>query len=253
MSSTQKLAGKVAVITGGSTGIGLAAAQLFVQHGAHVYITGRRQAELDAAVQLIGREHVTAVQGDVSNLADLDHLYDVVRSEKGHIDIVFANAGIAEQLPIGAITEEHFDKLFNINVKGLVFTVQKSLPLLSEHASIILNASVVSIKGFPANSVYSATKAAVRALARSWVLDLKGKNIRVNVVSPGPVETPIFERGGMNEAQIAGLKEFIKTQVPMGRFGRSEELANAVLFLASSDSSFMTGAELFVDGGFGQV
>lgn len=251
--SNQKLAGKVAVITGGSTGIGLATAQLFVQQGAHVFITARRQDELDAAVKLIGREHVTAVRGDVSNLADLDHLYQLVKSEKGRVDIIFANAGIVEHVPIDLVTEEHFDKLFNINVKGLVFTVQKSLPLLSDGASIILNASAVTVKGLPAGSIYAATKAAVRSLARTWTQDLKARQIRINVVSPGMVQTPIFEHAGTSEELQAQIRQIVLPQVPMGRVGRSEEVATAVLFLASSDSSFITGIELFVDGGVAQV
>jgi NAD(P)-dependent dehydrogenase (short-subunit alcohol dehydrogenase family) len=251
--SNQKLNGKVAVITGGSTGIGLATAQLFVQQGAYVFITGRRQDELDAAVKLIGREHVTAVRGDVSNLADLDHLYEVVKNEKGHIDVLFANAGVFAVSPLESITEEHYDKLFNINVKGLVFTVQKALPLLKDHASILLNASVASIKAYPGGSLYSATKAAVRSLARGWVVDLKQRQIRVNVISPGPIDTPIFGTTGATPEIIEQTKTSIRSQVPLGRMGTSEEIANVALFLASSDSSFITGIELFADGGLGQV
>jgi NAD(P)-dependent dehydrogenase (short-subunit alcohol dehydrogenase family) len=251
--SNQKLNGKVAVITGGSTGIGLATAQLFVQQGAYVFITGRRQDELDAAVKLIGREHVTAVRGDVSNLTDLDHLYEVVKNEKGHIDVLFANAGVFAAAPLESITEEHYDKLFNINVKGLVFTVQKALPLLKDHSSILLNASVVSIKAYPGGSLYSATKAAVRSLARGWVVDLKQRQIRVNVISPGPIDTPIFGTSGAPQEFVEQTKANFRTQVPLGRMGTSEEIANVALFLASSDSSFITGIELFADGGLGQV
>lgn len=253
MSANQKLAGKVAVITGGSTGIGLATAQLFVQHGAHVFITGRRQDELDAAVKLIGREHVTAVRGDVSNLTDLDHLYEVVKNEKSRIDVLFANAGVFATSPLESITEEHYDKLFDINVKGLVFTVQKALHLLADNSSILLNASVASIKAYPAGSLYSATKAAVRALARTWVLDLKQRQIRVNVISPGPVDTPIFGTTGAPDAIIDQTKAALRSQVPLGRMGTSEEIANVALFLASTESSFINGIELYVDGGLAQV
>ncbi len=247
-----KLEGKVAVITGGNSGIGLATAKRFVAEGAYIFITGRRQAELDAAVKKIG-ENVAGVQGDVAKLADLDRLYATVKAKKGRIDILFANAGIGELAPLGAITEEHFDKTFNTNVKGLLFTVQKALPLLPDAASIILNASIVASTGNPAFSVYSATKAAVRSFARTWILDLKERKIRVNAISPGPINTPGLDGLG----QIAGvgdqLKESLLASVPMGRIGTPDEIAKAVVFLASDDSSFVTGTELFVDGGAAQI
>jgi NAD(P)-dependent dehydrogenase (short-subunit alcohol dehydrogenase family) len=243
--------GKIAVVTGGNSGIGLATAQRLVGEGAYVFITGRRQPELDAAVKLIGK-NVTAVQGDVSNLADLDRLYATVKQQKGRIDILFANAGLGEFAPLGSITEAHYDKTFNANVKGLLFTVQKALPLLVDGASVILNASIVSIKGIAAFSVYSATKAAIRSFARTWTVDLKDRKIRVNVVSPGPIETPAIDR----LAQTAGgdqLKAGLIRGVPMGRMGTSDEIAKAVSFLASDDASFITGIELFVDGGMAQI
>jgi NAD(P)-dependent dehydrogenase (short-subunit alcohol dehydrogenase family) len=243
--------GKIAVVTGGNSGIGLATAQRLVGEGAYVFITGRRQPELDAAVKLIGK-NVTAVQGDVSNLADLDRLYATVKQQKGRIDILFANAGLGEFAPLGSITEAHYDKTFNANVKGLLFTVQKALPLLVDGASVILNASIVSIKGIPAFSVYSATKAAIRSFARTWTVDLKDRKIRVNVVSPGPIETPAIDR----LAETAGgdqLKAGLISGVPMGRMGTSDEIAKAVSFLASDDASFITGIELFVDGGMAQI
>jgi NAD(P)-dependent dehydrogenase (short-subunit alcohol dehydrogenase family) len=249
---SNRLAGKVAVITGGNSGIGLATAKLFADEGAYVFITGRRQPELDAAVKHIGR-NVTAVQGDVSNLADLDRLYAAVKKEQGRIDILFANAGLGEMIPLGAITEEHFDKTFNINVKGVVFTVQKALPLLRDGASIILNASIAASMGMAAFSVYSATKAAVRSFARSWTTDLKERRIRVNAISPGPIETPIFGKMNLTPEQVKGFKSDVAGQVPLGRMGSSDELAKATLFLASDDSSYITGIELFVDGGMAQV
>ncbi len=248
----KKLEGKVAVITGGSSGIGLATAQRFACEGAHVFITGRRQSELDEAVKKIGKS-ATGVQGDASNLADLDKLYAIVKEQKGRIDILFANAGVGEYAPLGAITEEHFDRVFRVNVKGLVFTVQKALPLMQDGGSIILNASVVSRKGVPSFSVYSATKAAVRSFARSWTLDLKDRKIRVNVVSPGPIDTPIFEAGGESKEEVAQTKARFASFVPMGRMGEADEIAKAALFLGSDDSSFVAGAELFVDGGMGQI
>jgi NAD(P)-dependent dehydrogenase (short-subunit alcohol dehydrogenase family) len=247
-----KLEGKVAVITGGNCGIGLATAKRFVAEGASVFITGRRQAELDAAVKEIGK-NVTGVQGDVTELADLDRLYDIVTAKTSRIDILFANAGIGEFAPLGAITEEHFDKTFNTNVKGLLFTVQKALPLIADGASIILNASIVASTGNPAFSVYSATKAAVRSFARTWTLDLKERKIRVNAISPGPINTPgldgLAQTEGVGEPLITGLK----ASVPMGRLGTPDEIARAVVFLASDDSSFVTGTELFVDGGSAQI
>lgn len=248
----KKLEGKVAVITGGSTGIGLATAQRFACEGAYVFITGRRQSELDAAVEQIGK-NVTGVQGDASNLADLDRLYSIVKEQKGRIDILFANAGVGEYAPLGGITEEHFDRVFRINVKGLVFTVQKGLPLMQDGGSIILNASVVSRKGVPAFSIYSATKAAVRSFARSWTLDLKDRHIRVNVVSPGPIDTPIYETHGETKEETEQTKARFASFVPMGRMGTADEIAKAALFLGSDDSSFVAGAELFVDGGMGQI
>ena len=247
-----KLEGKIALITGGNSGIGLATAKQFVSEGAYVFITGRREPELAAAVKEIGR-NVTGVQGDVSNLGDLDRLFAQIKREKGKLDIVFANAGVAKYAPFGTITEEHYDSIFGINVKGLLFTVQKALPLLPDGASIILNASVVASKGLSANSVYSATKAAVRSLARTWTTDLKDHRIRVNAVSPGPISTP-----GLNElvASTGAGEERLKMisdNVPLGRLGKPDEIAKAVVFLASDDSSYVTGTELFVDGGFAQV
>ncbi|MGO9403659.1 MAG: SDR family NAD(P)-dependent oxidoreductase [Terriglobales bacterium] len=247
-----KLEGKVAVITGGSSGIGLATAQRLAAEGAQVFITGRRQSELDKAAKLIGK-NVTAVQGDVANLADLDRLYATVKQKAGHIDVVFANAGVGEFAPLGAISEEHFDKTFDANVKGLLFTVQKALPLLVDGGSIILNASIVSSKGFQAFSVYSATKAAVRSFARSWTVDLKDRKIRVNVISPGPIDTPILNGLAENAQQIDQLKAGLAATVPMGRLGRPDEIADAAAFLASNESSFITGIELFVDGGAAQI
>ncbi|MEH2432887.1 MAG: SDR family oxidoreductase [Nostoc sp.] len=248
----RKLEGKIALVTGGNSGIGLATAKQFVAEGAYVYITGRRQVELDAAVEGIGK-NVTAVQSDVSNLADLDRLFATIKQEQGHLDIIFANAGGGQIAPLGAITEEHFDKTFNINVKGLLFTVQKALPLLPDGASIILNASITSIKGTPAFSVYSATKAAVRSFARNWILDLRERKIRVNAISPGVVPTPGYDHLGLNDQQ---LQEFVDSQastIPLGRVGKPDEIAKAVVFLASDDSSFVNGIELFVDGGMAQI
>ncbi len=244
--------GKIAVITGGNSGIGLATAQRLAAEGAHVFITGRRQSELDAAVKLIGK-NVTAVQGDVANLADLDRLYATVKQQKGRIDILFANAGLGDFAPLGSITEAHYDKTFDVNVKGVLFTVQKALPLLVDGASVILNASIVSIKGIAAFSVYSATKAALRSFARSWSVDLKDRKIRVNVVSPGPIETPAIDRLGQTVGDTAQLKAGLISGVPMGRMGTSDEIAKAVSFLASDDASFITGIELFVDGGMAQI
>ncbi|BBD70678.1 short-chain dehydrogenase/reductase SDR [Nostoc commune NIES-4072] len=248
----RKLEGKIALVTGGNSGIGLATAKQFVAEGAYVYITGRRQVELDAAVEAIGK-NVTAVQSDVSNLADLDRLFATIKQEQEHLDIIFANAGGGQIAPLGAITEEHFDKTFNVNVKGLLFTVQKALPLLPEGASIILNASITSIKGTPAFSVYSATKAAVRSFARNWILDLRERKIRVNAISPGVVPTPGYDHLGLNDQQ---LQEFVDSQavtIPLGRVGTPDEIAKAVVFLASDDSSFVNGIELFVDGGMAQI
>ncbi|HZE72909.1 MAG TPA: SDR family oxidoreductase [Pyrinomonadaceae bacterium] len=247
-----RLEGKIALVTGGNSGIGLATARQFVKEGAYVFITGRRDAELAAAVKEIGRS-VTAVQGDVSNPADLDRLFAQIKREKGKLDIVFANAGIAKLAPFGEITEELYDSIFDINVKGLLFTVQKALPLLPDGASIILNASIVASRGLPANSVYSATKAAVRSFARTWTTDLKARRIRVNAVSPGGTDTPGLS--GLLASAEAGQErlKMISATVPLGRLGTPDEIAKAVVFLASDDSSYITGTELFVDGGFAQV
>jgi NAD(P)-dependent dehydrogenase (short-subunit alcohol dehydrogenase family) len=247
-----KLEGKIAVITGGNSGIGLATAKRFVSEGAYVFITGRRQNELDAAVSEIGN-NVTGIQGDVSDLTDLDRLYNTVKDQKGHLDILFANAGIAQFAPLGEISEEHFDNIFGINVKGLLFTVQKALPLFHDGGSIILNASIGSSKGVEESSVYSATKAAVRSFARTWTVDLRHRKIRVNAISPGPIDTPIFSNLLQNEEQSEQFKKNIVTTVPMGRMGSPDEVAKAVSFLASDDSSYITGIELFVDGGLAQI
>jgi len=248
----RKLEGKVALITGANSGIGLATAKRFVNEGAYVFITGRRKKELNAAVKEIGK-NVTAVQGDVSNLGDLDRLFAQIKKEKGKIDIVFANAGVAKYAPLGEITEEFYDSIFDINVKGVLFTVQKALPLLRDGASIILNASIVASKGFSSNSVYSATKAAVRSFARTWTTDLKDRRVRVNAVSPGPIDTP-----GLNELLASSetgkqRRKMISNTVPLGRRGTPDEIAKAVVFLASDDASYITGVELFVDGGIAQV
>ena len=247
-----RLNGKVAVITGGSTGIGFATARLFVEEGAYVYITGRRQDELEKAVQQIGK-NVTGVQGDVSQLADLDRLYDIVKRQHGRIDVLFANAGRGGQTPLGQISEEDFDNIFNSDVKGVLFTVQKALPLLRDGSSAILTASVAASTAEEAFSVYSAAKAAVRSFARSWTLDLKDRHIRVNAISPGPIDTPIFSRSRENKEQAEHFKAHLVSEVPMGRMGAPDEVARAVLFLASDDSSFVSGTELFADGGMAQV
>src|SRR3984885_1511044 len=242
----KKLEGKIAVVTGGTEGIGFATAKLFVKEGAYVFITGRRQKELDEAVKAIGT-NVSGVQGDVAQLADLDRLYETVSKVKRRIDVIFANAGVGEFVAFGAVTEEHFDKLFNINVRGTLFTVQRALPLLNDGGSIILNGSVASIKGTAAFGVYAASKAAIRSFARTWTTDLKDRRIRSNVVSPGPIDTPLASR------QSADVIARIVSTIPMGRMGKPEEVAKAALYLASDDSSFVTGIELFVDGGRAQV
>ena len=241
-----KLQNKVAVITGGTSGMGLATAKRFVAEGAHVFVMGRRRAELDATVKTIGKQ-ITGIQGDIASLADLDRLYATVKAEKGHLDIVYANAGVGEMLPLQSMTEEHFDKLFGINVKGTLFTVQKSLPLMRDGGSIILTGSIASVKGIPAFGAYSATKAALRSFVRTWTLELKERRIRANVLSPGTIDTPILE-GLPTEA----IEQMVAT-IPMGRMGSGDEIAKAALFLASDDSSFITGIELFVDGGMAQV
>jgi NAD(P)-dependent dehydrogenase (short-subunit alcohol dehydrogenase family) len=247
-----KLEGKIALVTGGSTGIGFATAQRFVQEGAYVYITGRRQPELDEAVKKIGAQ-VTAIRADASSLADLDKLFAQIKQEKGRLDVVFANAGGGSLAPLGSITEEQYDQTFNTNVKGLLFTVQKALPLIPDGGSIILNASIVSIKGMAAFSVYSATKAAVRSFARSWTIDLKDRKIRVNAVSPGPIETPGVAGLVQTEEQRQALYAQLASTVPLGRMGQPDEIAKAAVFLASDDASFIAGIELFVDGGSAQV
>jgi NAD(P)-dependent dehydrogenase (short-subunit alcohol dehydrogenase family) len=247
-----KLDGKVALVTGGTSGIGLAAASALAREGAYVYITGRRERELATAVQEIGR-NATGVQGDVSKTGDLDRLFAQIREGKGRLDILFANAGIAKYAALGGITEELYDSIFNVNVKGVLFTVQKALPLMPEGASIILNASVVGSKGLSSNSVYSATKAAIRSFARTWTTDLKDRRIRVNAISPGTIDTP-----GLKDLLASGeageqRRKMVASAIPLGRFGRPDEIANAVVFLASDESSYITGSEIFVDGGFAQV
>src|SRR5438128_402379 len=248
----RKLDGKVALVTGGNSGIGLATAKLFVNEGAYVFITGRRDPELAAAVKEIGR-NVTGIRGDVSNLGELDRLFAQIKREKGTLASVFANAGVATSARFGTITEEHYDSIFSINVKGLLFTVQKALPLLPDGASIILNASIVASKGLPANSGYSATKAAVRSFARTWTTDLKDRRIRVNAVSPGPLDTPglndLVASTGAGEQRLKMLSNI----VPLDRLGTPKAIPKAVVFLASDDSSYITGTELFVDGGMAQV
>ena len=241
-----KLQGRVALVTGGTEGIGLAIAKLFVEEGAYLFITGRRQRELDEAVKTIG-DNVAGIQGDVANMADLDRLYENIGRAKGRIDVLVANAGVGEFAAFGKATEEHFDKLFDINVKGAFFTVQKALPLLVEGGSVILIGSVASVKGTSSFGVYGATKAALRSFARTWTTDLKERRIRTNVLSPGPIKTPMSDR--LSPDAIAR----IVSTVPMGRMGGPDEIARAALFLASDDSSFVTGIELFADGGRGQV
>ncbi len=247
-----KLEGKIALVTGAGSGIGLATAKRFVAEGAYVFITGRREQELSLAVKDIGK-NVAGIRGDVSQLADLDRLFDQIKRDNGRLDVLFANAGIAKYAPLGKITEDLYDSIFDVNVKGVLFTVQKALPLMSDGSSIILNASIVGSKGLPANSIYSATKAAVRSFARTWTTDLKERHIRVNAVSPGSTDTP-----GLNDLLASSpvgeqRRKMISVIVPLGRLGTPDEIAKAVVFLASDDSSYITGAELFVDGGFAQV
>ena len=248
---SKPLSNKIALVTGGSTGIGLASAQELAAQGAKVYITGRRQQELDAAIALIGTS-AKGIRADVSRLDDLDKVYAQIAEESGRLDILFANAGGGDMLPLGAISEEHFDRIFGTNVRGVLFTVQKALPLLGAGSSIILTGSTVSVKGTANFSVYSASKAAVRNFARSWALDLQGRGIRVNVVSPGPVKTPGL--GGLvAEEQRQGLFEALAAQVPLGRIGEPAEIGKAVAFLASDAASFINAIELFVDGGMAQI
>jgi len=240
-----KLEGKVAVITAATSGMALATARLFVEEGAYVFITGRRKEKLEEAVKLIGR-NVSGVQGDAANLADLDRLYQTVQREKGKIDILFASAGQGEFATLQEVTEEHFDKTFGVNVRGTLFTVQKALPLFQNNGSIILNGSIAGVKGFPSFGVYSASKAAVRSFARTWLVELKERGIRVNVLSPGTIDTPALD-------QLGADKQSFKAAIPRGEMGRPEEIATVALFLASSDSSFVNGVELFVDGGQAQI
>jgi NAD(P)-dependent dehydrogenase (short-subunit alcohol dehydrogenase family) len=248
-----KLQNKIALITGGSSGIGLATAKRFIAEGAdHVYITGRRQAELDTAVKSIGPK-ATAIQGDVAKLADLDKIIATIQKNHGRLDVIFANAGGGEFVPLAQATEAHFDKYFGINVKGVLFTVQKALPLLKSGASLIFNGSIAGSKGMEQFGVYNATKAAVRSLARTWAAELKGKNIRVNVVSPGPIETPAIEQLTGSKQNADAMFAQMAAGIPLGRAGQPEEIAAAVVFLASDDASYVNGVELFVDGGMIQV
>lgn len=247
-----QLKDKVAVITGGSSGIGLATAARFVEEGAYVYIMGRRQSELDKAKSAIGR-NVTTFKGDVANLADLDRLYQIIAADKGVVDIVFANAGFVEQRTVEQITLEHYEKTFNINVRGVMFTVQKALPLMTHGGSIILNSSIVADKGLPAHGTYGATKAALRSLAKTWTVELKDRGIRINTLSPGATDTPIIDGQFASKEQANRAKEAFSSQTPLGRLGRPQELASAALFLASDSSSYITGIDLPVDGGFAQV
>lgn len=250
---TQKLAGKIALITGGSSGLGLATAQRFIAEGAHVFITGRRQPELDAAVKQLGN-NATGFRSDISVIADLDRLFEMIKEQKGRLDILFANAGGGAFLPLDQVTEEHFDKYFGINVKGTLFTVQRAVRLMPQGGVIVINSSMVSIKGVPGFGVYAATKAALRSFARTWVMDLKGRNIRVNVVSPGTVVTPAYKSElGLNEAQIDEFVAQAAATTPLRRTGTPDEIAKAVLFLASDESSYVNGIELFVDGGAAQI
>lgn len=248
----RKLEGKIALVTGATSGIGLATAKRFAAEGAHVYITGRRQAELDAAILEVG--NATGVRVDSSKLDQLDALYEQIRSEKGRLDVLFANAGGGSMVPLGEITEAHYHDTFDRNVKGTLFTVQKALPLLSRGASVILAGSTVTIEGTAAFSVYSASKAAIRNFARSWILDLKDRGIRVNTISPGATKTPgLVELAGPDATQQQGLLDYLASRIPMGRVGDPNEIASAALFLASDDASFVNGAELFVDGGQAQI
>lgn len=247
-----RLNGKVALVTGGSSGIGLATAKEFIREDAFVYITGRRQAQLDSVVAFLGSQ-AKAVRADASKLADLDTLYAQIQQEKGRLDVLFVNAGSGSFAPIGQITEEQFDDTFNTNVKGVLFTVQKALPLIPDGGAIVLNASIVSVQGNPNFSVYSASKAAVRSFARGWTSDLKDRKIRVNVISPGPIDTPGLSSLARTEEQKNALYQQLASAVPLGRLGKPKEIAKATVFLASDDASYITGIELFVDGGTVQV
>ena len=248
-----RLDGKVALVTGGSSGLGLATAERFAAEGATVFVTGRRQEELDAAVKRIGRG-ATGVRGDIAKLADLDRLYDVIRQRAGRLDVLFANAGGGTFLPLGQITEDHVDTWLGINIKGTLFTVQKALPLMPDGASIVLNSSMVSVQGPPAFSVYAATKAALRSFARTWSVDLRERRIRVNVVAPGTIVTPGYkDQLGMSDAEIAAFEKQASEAAPLGPVGPADEVASAVLFLASDESSYVTGIALFVDGGAAQI
>ena len=248
---SNKLEGKVAIVTGGTSGIGLATAKRLIDEGAFVFITGRRQETLDEAIEQLG-DNAYGVQGDVSKIEDLERLYETVKEQRGGVDILFANAGGGEFAKLGEITEEHFDTIFGNNVKGLLFTVQKALPLFREGGSIILNASTAGSSGFESFSVYGASKAAVRSFARSWMMDLKDKKIRVNAVSPGPIETPAINGLAEDEEQAKQFKDAFVSQIPLGRIGQPEEVASTVAFLASNDSSFINGSEIFTDGGMNQ-
>jgi NAD(P)-dependent dehydrogenase (short-subunit alcohol dehydrogenase family) len=247
-----KLDGKIAVITGGNSGIGLATAKVFVKEGARVYVTGRRHAELEAAAALLG-PRATPVQGDVSKPADLDRLYGQIRKEVGRVDVVFANAGLVTKAPLGSLSEEHVENQLGVNVKGVIWTVQKALPLMGPGGSIILNASIVATKGWANWSVYSATKAAVRSFARTWSSDLRGRNIRVNAISPGVIPSPSHESVNPSPEALAGFMEYMASITPLARTGTDEEVANVVAFLASDESGFIAASEIFVDGGIAQI
>jgi NAD(P)-dependent dehydrogenase (short-subunit alcohol dehydrogenase family) len=253
MTSLNRLQGKVALVTGGTSGLGLATAKRFVAEGAQVFVTGRRQDAVDAAVKEIGK-NVTGVPGDVAKLADLDRLYDIIHEKAGRLDVLFANAGGGAFMPLAQVTEAHFDKYFGINVKGTLFTVQKALPLMTAGGAIVINGSMVSIKGIPAFGVYAATKAALRSFVRTWTMDLKGTGIRVNIVAPGTVVTPGYKSElGMTDEQIIDFEAQAAAGTPLGRTGIPDEIAKAVLFLASDEASYINGIELFVDGGMAQV
>jgi NAD(P)-dependent dehydrogenase (short-subunit alcohol dehydrogenase family) len=247
-----KLEGAIALVTGGSSGIGLATARSFIEEGATVIITGRRQSALDSAVDMLGASAI-GIRSDISLLGDIDRVFEVINDSYGRLDILFANAGVGEFVPIEAVTEEHFDKTFGVNAKGTFFTVQKALPLMPDGSSIILNGSIAASKGFPSFSVYGASKAAIRSYARTWIVELRGRGIRVNVISPGTVPTPGYDTLGLS---VEDMEEFIASQnatIPLGRVGRTDEIAKAVLFLASDDSSYVNGVEFFADGGLAQI